>query len=214
MCETAPPFWCQRGKPRQGGGGLANWKQTWGEVMYGCVRLLQVFPPNYHWCPRLIRPLGNTRAFTSRTEERQQRCWYWTPSTGGHCEIRWVTLRLLKKESGHFLNVKVRQNSERPNYSPAIWWADSGCRLIFSWWRQLLCTPVNVSSCTPFSFRCSIAAGRQRDLKMWQVGISAVEDVYWNIYTYRSIFNHCANVLHSKDSRKCTHIFSLLQWQQ
>lgn len=44
--ETVPPSWCQWGRARQGGGGLANWKQTRGEVMFGFHRLLirsQVF---------------------------------------------------------------------------------------------------------------------------------------------------------------------------
>lgn len=79
----------------------------------------------------------------------------------------------------------MRHNSERPNYSPAIWWADSGCRLSFSWWWQLLRAPANVSCCTPFSFHCSIADGRQWNWKMWQVGKlrisfvwSAVEEVF------------------------------------
>lgn len=133
MCETAPPFWCQRGKPRQGGGGLANWKQTWGEVMYGCVRLQKApQPPNSHWRPRLMRPLLSHTAMYfrnkshERTEERQQRCSYWRPNTGGHREIQWVTLMLLKKESRNFF-LNVRQTSVRPTDSPTIWWADSGC---------------------------------------------------------------------------------------
>lgn len=44
--ETVPPSWCQWGRARQGGGGLANWKQTRGEVMFGFHKLLicsQVF---------------------------------------------------------------------------------------------------------------------------------------------------------------------------
>lgn len=38
--EVVPPPWYQGGRPRQGGGGQANRKQTWGEVMLGFVTLL------------------------------------------------------------------------------------------------------------------------------------------------------------------------------
>lgn len=74
--ETFLPSWCQGGRPRQGGGGQANWKQTWGEVMFGLVRLLicslkVFFPPNCSNCSRSLR-LSNcteTDSFCSKSHQ-------------------------------------------------------------------------------------------------------------------------------------------------
>lgn len=91
--QTVPPSCYQGGRPRQGGGWRANWKQTWGEVMFGFVRLLVAFQSFFFFFPFFpLPPLPDSfrlseRKFILPTNHRDpksvlcglqsgQICWY------------------------------------------------------------------------------------------------------------------------------------------
>lgn len=111
------PPWCQRGRPRQGGGHAANWKQAWGKwcmAASDCKKKRRNPPPNFLWRPHLIRlpePDGDVFFATSRHRPRRwirlnlnvNQCCHWRPNIGGHSgNVMSNKVLLLKMKSRNF----------------------------------------------------------------------------------------------------------------